>query len=1335
MIDRPVHDLMSKARDAAPKLFSFYLSNPNVVLLGDPGAGKSHLFRHFAQVEQGHYLSARAFLNLDAASLISTKVLFIDALDEKRAGRGDHNTIDQMVTKLCLIRPERIRIACRAADWLGDTDLAAFQAYFEQAGAHVVLALAPLSSDEAVSVLEELGINEPREFLRQARERGLDELLANPQNLIMLASVVLNDEWPANRTDLFRQTVDVLLSEHNTGHARQAAGSFTSKELIATAGNLCAVRLISDIDGISIAEFNVAEQLPSYRNLTIGDRDKAQATLGRRVFVSGHERETVDYTHRTVAEYLAAGWLSQQVREGLPLGRVTALLGVEGRPASELRGLHAWLPIVLPEHAREIISADPFGVLSYGDAASLSASHRQCLLEGLARLAQVDPWFRAGNWTSTAVASLSAPDMAESFRRVLEDKGAGFTLRSVVLDALSVGEPIPELQQELTRIFVDRDCPYAERQASFEALRRLGHAGDAVVAANYSHLSAAPDELRLRATVLTQLYGIHFGPAHVAILLNDALASRGDVIGGGFWNFDSRIPTNDIPHILEQLLTTPPNVSHGDNWRPTFEVLHAVDRLLTRVVTDCPEVSGESLWVWLGVRCAIQEHGGGGDSNDLNAALASRPRTLARVADAAIRGLVVDEHRWGYVHHIWRATVNALTDSLLLERVLQNLEREAPRKRAFLYELAITLAFRIGPETAATFDYLYDYATADEELVLVREACCFSHIDDWRTEQAQRRRSTALERERGRAKNRTEFALHRDQIRDGAHREWLGWIGAVYFSLFQDVDNQSSPRQRLAAELGDENASVAIAGLIAFVRRGETTEISDVARMAVEGRAHWWWYALIAGLDELPFSGNALYELPDAYLRSALAIDCVRPTHRHHGNTVREFEHAWKRDILLSRPHLACDAYLALARACFANASQHVYGLHELMHLDQLRAFRHESAMSLLREFRPTQRFELCDLLGVALRAHSDELVGLARERAIQCKAQENISCYSLWVAAGFIAGPAEFRAELDNIDTEQRKALLWALRDLSGGSRNSGNESIRLAVEQLEVIARLAATEFPNTDHPSGGWSGNTNPWDASELLRNVVNLLAANPSPQAGQALARLEAEPRISTYLDYVKHARAQQHVRAVDAQFQQPDWHRVVTVLANGAPSNVADLHALLLAHLDDLKSSVRSSNTDIYKRFWNEDGYGRIRNPKSEESCRDVLVDMLRDRLRRQGISVEPEGHMLGNRRADIVAGAVGMKIVVELKRDYHQEVWRAIHEQLDRFYTRDFEASGFGIYGVFWFGKKRPARLAGAPIGVPEPETAQEMQEQLQSLVPDGKKNKIQVRVIDVSGN
>ena len=345
MPDRLVRQISPGGDDDRRGFFS-YLNSPNLILLGDPGAGKSHLFEQAAAASGGFFLSARAFMSTPAASLDSA--LFIDALDERRAGRGDHNTIDRMVEKLFERSPEKVRISCRAQDWLGDTDLAAFRPYFDGHGGVVVVALEPLSRDEISAVLAHHGVKDPPTFLKEAYERELNDFIVNPQNLIMLASVVKDGNWPTTRRELYYAATALLLQEHNRARSRSGEGVYTPDELRDSAGAICATHLIADVEGISLKENDDRAEFPSYRTIGVPDIDRARAALGRRAFKQGPIEETVEYSHRTTAEYLAAAWLAKKVRGGFPIRRVHALIGVDGYPASELRGLHAWLPVFLP---------------------------------------------------------------------------------------------------------------------------------------------------------------------------------------------------------------------------------------------------------------------------------------------------------------------------------------------------------------------------------------------------------------------------------------------------------------------------------------------------------------------------------------------------------------------------------------------------------------------------------------------------------------------------------------------------------------------------------------------------------------------------------------------------------------------------------------------------------------------------------------------------------------------------------------------------------------------------------------------------------------------------
>src|SRR5215831_16252451 len=143
---RRIESATSGARQDQLRPISAYEDAANIVLLGDPGAGKTHTFRQWVAFSGGQYVTARAFLVTPATKFDGT--LFIDGLDEKRAGRSDRDTVDALVAKLFAVGPSKVRISCRVADWLGDSDLAALRPYFELSGDHVVLALDRLSGDE-----------------------------------------------------------------------------------------------------------------------------------------------------------------------------------------------------------------------------------------------------------------------------------------------------------------------------------------------------------------------------------------------------------------------------------------------------------------------------------------------------------------------------------------------------------------------------------------------------------------------------------------------------------------------------------------------------------------------------------------------------------------------------------------------------------------------------------------------------------------------------------------------------------------------------------------------------------------------------------------------------------------------------------------------------------------------------------------------------------------------------------------------------------------------------------------------------------------------------------
>ena len=105
--------------------------------------------------------------------------------------------------------------------------------------------------------------------------------------------------------------------------------------------------------------------------------------------------------------------------------------------------------------------------------------------------------------------------------------------------------------------------------------------------------------------------------------------------------------------------------------------------------------------------------------------------------------------------------------------------------------------------------------------------------------------------------------------------------------------------------------------------------------------------------------------------------------------------------------------------------------------------------------------------------------------------------------------------------------------------------------------------------------------------------------------------------------------------------------------------------------------------------------------------------MLRNALAPFGVDCQPEGDYVGDKRADIrVAYASLFAIPIEIKGEWHSELWSAVKNQLIPLYTTEKESAGFGVYLVLWFeGKFGQPRKDGKK----KPKTPQELEERLQA--------------------
>lgn len=1293
-----------------------------VVVLAEPGAGKSELLTNLAKRFGTRPLRASAFRH-STAPLIGS-VLVIDALDE--VARQDDSAFDQVIVKASESHAETVILSARSDVWPSPRTAFVKECFGKEPK---TLFLKPFNEEEQRRLFEAHFPSEDFEtFFQAVDEIGLVPLLGNPMFLKLFVEGYLQLERKfTSKAEVFRQAVTRL-----AGGDKKTVGSgkaTSTAQVIQKATELFAKLLLSGASGISTVEHLGLQDFPYLPEFSQTGTELLKEVINTRLFVPGDTPDQHTPVHRIVAEYCAAQYLSKRVdgvSDPFSLARCLALVAPNSVIREDLRGLVGWMAALGgKEIQKTLINLDAYSILANGDPALLLPSSKATLLTKLKDLADKDPYFRRlDRWRRFSVAGFFDASTVPFMREVLVSADEDSHLKQLLLELLHGSQIVPELTDQLRAILLDANSDWWAREHARQLLVSspgYDHSADAeqLVAHNSS------DSFRLVARFQTQ-HPTRLLSRSCTLSLLEFAGSEGFVVKS------DRGQKVDLKLSLDALIST----------LPAEEVEVHIDALTAKLKCNC-----------------------GANRTNMCSCKRRRSKVVGKLLDQLLKVSTCTADRlWG-----WMKTLNfyshggapssfavkALEGNSDLRRSIQALAFSDLTDRSAIWDMLVILRWgNLHAGLAFTRDDIQFHATAACEN---NNIALWSQLI-WRHDPYSKRseEDQLIQLWKSHARKKPEFM-----------REWSKLNRGWRQSFRKDRKTYRGGRKW---QRSDQDAKA----------RNHTILQSD--RSQIESGRRWWWtdhfshYFLhfpekMGELDDgkgtaertLYNSFEPLMEhLPSIQeLSAGEKQNVARMLHasaivhfRKHGN----FDH-WPEEALLvlETEVSGAKAYLegeveklerviderifkssldieAFSRSWFESRLQKRH--------DPLWQFRHKECYAPVRGFlasewlekHPTASFETTKTLFTicAQEGDHDFLRNLIERRCDELLLPDSIQteeygdrkkfwfvCHLFFASSDPQGIWPQLLALPNAVFLLERRVGRWD-RDQQAGWPKLDADKIFRALEAL-------VPKWPKVFLPDSWGTGSPEGETAYRFLCDLVWRIADDKPDKSIAVIDRMLGKLIFADFEAPLKSMRASAVSKFALLDFRVPNFSDVVDCLDHSHIVTVEDMRARLIEELDLLQSWLKGSETNPLSVFW--PGGKRV----DENTARNRVVEWLTPKFKALDSAMVIEHHMANDKRCDFTVSKQqngrSMLLVCEAKGQWHADIFTAVQLQLDRQYTIHPDAAKQGVYLAFWFGQQ----VAVAGKTTHSILSAAALKSKIEDTIPSQLRTLIDVYVLDVS--
>lgn len=1275
-----------------------------LVILGEAGMGKSHLLRRLAELSDYSFCTARQLVGrANPRSLLgSAAVLVIDGLDEISAGH-EGDAVDQVLRKLGELDYPRFVMSCRVADWRSATGTEAIR---EQYSSHPIeFHLEPMSEDDALIFLAAtLGADQAAEVIRHLDLRGLSALLGNPQTLELVKQVAEAGSLPESKADLFQRATDLLQLEIKPLKSERLPAAVDALDAV---GAAFAAMILTGHEAIgrSVSIARLDGDLPVQDVARFPGGASIGVMLDTRLF-KALAPDRFGYLHRRIGEFLGAQWLAKQVRSSKARRRLLKLFHGHGLVPSSLRGIHAWLARD-PSLALSVIEADPMGVIEYGDADSFTAGESRKLLSCLRDVAVANPFHY--DWGFPSARSLFQLDLLPTIRQEITSSDAPFALRRYLIRSAKFSMAVRSLESELDKIVLDTNEVYGIRSDAADSL--VGHVADDYWRSTIRRLTAAGDEdsARLGVEILGDI-GCHFVDSRSIVELVMAAVAAESRVAGVLYPLEVKLPDDRLDGLLDGLSDAALKLEGVGGDQPWFESLTNFFYTLLIRRLELGNLNASNVWAWL-MPFDVTVGYPGDARKAVNQWFVKNLECRRSIQRLVVLDQSAGHDIWDQIYKLARRSPGLRLSPSDIAALLETLDPNNHSDERWR-ELV-----RLAPLDADVIAAARPFLLSRPELAAWMHEIANPPLEQWQLDDAERNRKWKEDKE-SRAEEARSYSLQRiNEIRSGV-LDFLIAPAEAYMNRYSDLNRDVDPNTRVVQWLGEEVAGAVREGLEAHLFNSQLGESAkEIGEIRGSNKFLRKWLVTAAALAERIVTGKGFVDISDDRLLEGFCI--LRGSGFNDLVRVNELEESIEAE--LSRRGLYRTAAIFLLEPQLTARCENVSGLYQLMRHSADADVVVELALRWLEKFDDLPVNVEEELLGRVLHSSRvDELRDLvvARERI-----PDGVRT-RVWQAIGLIVDFDRVVNRLNELDIDPE--LIWTLRDL-GMTRNRGTIfDPFFGPHQLEWIVSKFRLHWPVVPFPSGGSTGDKNQWDASQYLSSLLGKLGGDHSDQAVSALTRLKDAP-TDGYTEVIRSIASEQARLRVEARYVAPSLEAIEAVVCDMPPKTMSDLQAVVLEELAILQSKIKSDDVESWRGFLADNGA-----PYGEERCRDHLLGILRQSF--SGIEYFPETHVGGDKEVDVTCSSGGLRLPIEIKGQWHKQLWNAADSQLDRLYAIDWKAERRGIYLVLWFGSDvdENKRLTGSGRGKANPKTPQDLLVALISCSEAAREGRVSIVVLDL---